>query len=489
MADGARRITGWLLSGPGWIRLGLALAFPLIATIVALPLRRADATSAVAALVYLLAVVAAALVGGLRGGLASSVISFLGLNFFFTPPFHTFEVEKAEDIVALFVFLIVSAIVANLFTQALGQRARAERREHETSLLYRLASRLLGRESLGGVLDEFAEDVVRLFDLARCEVRISSSEETKVQGGHFQSGPSFDEALGVEIPMRTEREEFGIVRVIPKTTGAFGDQERELAQAFVSQMALAVESIRLQEKTRSAQAEAEGSRIRAALFSSVTHDLRTPLSSIKASATSLLEEGVSFDASQREELLRTIAEESDRLNRLIGNLLDLSRLRAGALVPEKVPTPIDEVIEGVVSRMGRILDGLRIDIRIKDGIPPVPIDVLQIDQVLSNLLENAARYSPDDSEIQVRASKWQSSVEIEVADRGPGIPPEDRERVFQEFFRGGSEDRRGGAGLGLSIARAIVAAHGGSMRIHETPGGGATVGFSLPTRGGQDRGD
>jgi two-component system sensor histidine kinase KdpD len=329
-------------------------------------------------------------------------------------------------------------------------------------------------------LDEFAEDLASLFDLARCEVWVVAKDGTQAPGGHFGEDEALDASLTVELPMRTDREQFGVVRIVPQEEGSFGDEERKLAEAFVSQMALAMESVRLQEKTRSAEAEAEASRIRAALFSSVTHDLRTPLSSIKASATSLLEEGVSFDDSQREELLRTIAEESDRLNRLIGNLLDLSRLRAGALVPEKVFTPIEEVIEGVASRMRKLLSDHRLKVRVRTGIPPVPIDVLQIDQVLSNLLENAARFAPPESEIEVKATKWQSSVEIEVSDRGPGIPAEDRERVFQEFYRRDSEYRKGEAGLGLSIARAIVAAHGGSMWIHETPGGGATVGLRLP---------
>jgi two-component system sensor histidine kinase KdpD len=469
----------WLTTRPAWIRIVLASACPIVATLLALPIPRASATSTVAAMIYLLAVVAAALVGGFRGGLLASGISFLGLNFFFTPPFHTFAVEKPEDIVALVVFLIVSAVVANLFTQLVQQRERAQRRERETGLLYDLASRLLGRETTDGVLDEFARDVAGLFDLARCDVYVTNDAEAVERAAHFESG-EVKEMSAFDIPMRTERENYGFVRVMPRENAAFGEEEKTLAEAFVSQVALALESATLLERARKAQAEAETSRIRAALFSSVTHDLRTPLSSIKASATSLLEEGVSFDAPQREDLLKTIAEESDRLNRLIGNLLDLSRLRAGALVPEKIPTPIEDVIEAVVSRLRNVVDDGRVQVRLREGIPPIPMDVLQIDQVLSNLLENAARYAPRNSDIEIKVARWHSSVEVEVSDRGPGISAEDEERVFEDFYRGRAGDGSPGAGLGLSIARAIVQAHGGEMWIHPTPGGGASVGFKLP---------
>lgn len=373
----------------------------------------------------------------------------------------------------------MSAVVANLFTQLLSQRGRAERRERETGLLYHLASRLLGRDSTDGVLDEFAREIVELLDLAKCETYVKGHDAALEPVAHFQGGSLPEQANSFEIPLKTEREEFGMVRLFPRDEGSFGESERAIAQAVVTQVALAMESVTLLERTREAQAEAETSRIRAALFSSVTHDLRTPLSSIKASATSMLEEGVSFDPSQRRDLLKTIAEESDRLNRLIGNLLDLSRLRAGALVPEKIPAPIEDVVEAVVARLRKVLDDRRVQVQIKDGIPPVPMDVLQIDQVLSNLLENAARHSSSDGEIEIKATRWHNSVEVEVADRGTGIPPEERDRVFEEFYRG-EADREGGAGLGLSIARAIVQAHGGEMWIHETPGGGATVGFRLP---------
>jgi two-component system sensor histidine kinase KdpD len=226
--------------------------------------------------------------------------------------------------------------------------------------------------------------------------------------------------------------------------------------------------------------EAEASRTRAALFSSVTHDLRTPLASIQASASSLLEQGVPFSAEQREELLRTILEESERLNRLVGNLMDLSRVRAGALTPSKEAIPIEELVSSVIGRLRGRLEARVVRVRIREDLPPVPMDVVQMDQVLTNLLENAATFSPPGTEITVTAVRWEQQVELRVADRGPGIAPDERARVFDEFYRRDVGEARGGTGLGLAISKAIVTAHGGQMWIGETPGGGTTVGVRLP---------
>lgn len=475
----------WLSRRSGVARLSLAGGCAALATVLALPLRDRSTTTTVPALIYILGVVVAAVVGGIRGGLAASFLSFLGLNFFFTPPFYTFEVEKPEDIVALVVFLIVSTVVANLFTQLQRQRERAASRETETRVLYQMASRLLGAGSQKRVLEDFARELSDLLHLSRCEVYISNGEGPAKMIAGFSEPASWN-GSHLDLPLRTDRMELGFVRMSPKAENVIDARHREVAEAFVSQVAMAIESLKLHEQTQAAQAQAETSRVRAALFSSVTHDLRTPLSSIKAAATSLLEEGVSFEEPQRIDLLKTIAEESDRLNRLIGNLLDLSRLRAGAFRPEKLPTPIEDVIEAVSWRFRKLDPDREIHVKIRQPIPPVAIDVLQIDQVLTNLLENAVRYSPTGTKIEIGARKWQHSVEVEVADGGPGIKGDERNKAFEEFFRGKASSRFAGSGLGLTIARAIVEGHGGSMWIHETPGGGATVGFRLPI-GASDR--
>ncbi|MGH2704651.1 MAG: sensor histidine kinase [Actinomycetota bacterium] len=469
-AAGSRRGT--------WIRLSAALLLSVAATLVAGATGTESTTNA--ALLYLVAVVGAALFGGVRAGLVASVLSFLGLNFFFTPPFRTLAVERVDDVVALFVFLLVSSLVATLLSRALNEQARAEARERENFLLYQLSSNLLGREALEDVLSEVSRDLVDLFG-APVEIRIRAPEgEMKLVASESKRDRADGPSDPFEIPLRTERGDVGLLRLLLPAGKQLDQAQRELAEACATQIALALEAARLDRETREARAEAEASRIRAALFSSVTHDLRTPLSSIRACATSLLEEGVEFAPAQREDLLRTIVEETDRLNRLIGNILQLSRLRAGALVPRKIVTPVEDVIQPVVARLGRLLDGRTLRVRVREGIPPVPVDVVQLDQALSNVLENSARYAPPGSEVEIQARRWQESVEILVSDQGPGIAAEDRERVFQEFYRGGGADAGGSSGLGLAIARAIAVAHGGSAWVQETPGGGATIGLRLP---------
>jgi two-component system sensor histidine kinase KdpD len=222
------------------------------------------------------------------------------------------------------------------------------------------------------------------------------------------------------------------------------------------------------------------------MFSSVTHDLRTPLASIKAGVTSLLDPSVEYDTRQESELLTTILEETDRLNRLVGNILDLARIRAGALSPVRSDSSLDETVEAVVARMRPRLDHVTVDLRIRDDLPDVPVDGMQMDQVLTNLLENAARYSPAGSTVQVSAAAFRDRAQVRVVDHGPGVPPEDRERVFEAFYRGERSPETPGSGLGLAIANAIVTAHGGRIWIEGAPAGGTAVVFEIPIQEGAE---
>jgi two-component system sensor histidine kinase KdpD len=214
------------------------------------------------------------------------------------------------------------------------------------------------------------------------------------------------------------------------------------------------------------------------LFSSVTHDLRTPLATIKAGITSLLEDDAVHDEASRRELLETALAETDRLNRLLGNLLDLARIEAGALTPSKEPVAIDEVVEAVLHRLEGRTGAVRVRTQFRES-PDVLADPVQIDQVVTNLVENAVRFSPAGGEVTVSVAPWKNAVQVRVTDRGPGIPAGERERVFEAFYRGDADDRSG-SGLGLAIVRAIVLAHGGRIRAEGSPAGGASVVFELP---------
>ena len=451
--------------------MAVAVAGPVVATAVgSIPSPRG---TAVPALLYLLVVVAAAVVGYLWPALLAAALSFIALDYFFTAPIHTFVVSKAEDLFVLAVFLIVAAAVSAAISAALEQRARAESREHQVRALYNLTTRLLAGASLDELLRDLAASLRRLYGLTGCRVLVREEEgerERAVSG-------SMDGEL-TAIPLVADGRPIGTIEMAGPAPG--GGPEREVLETFAGQLALALERARLGEEASQARLEAEASRIRAALFSSVTHDLRTPLASITASASSLLEEGVPFSEEQRRDLLRTILEESVRLNRLVANLMDLSRLRAGALLPVKERVPFEEVVSSVIERLRPQLQGRAVRILIRDDIPPVPVDAVQMDQAITNIVENALGYSAPGTEIAIAAARWQSWIEVRIADRGPGIPEAERTRVFEEFYRRDVGDRRGGTGLGLAIARAVIQAHGGSMWIEDTPGGGTTVGFRIP---------
>jgi two-component system sensor histidine kinase KdpD len=452
----------------------VAVVGPVLATGLAtlLPHRAA----AVPALLYLLAVVAAGVAGHLWPALLAAAISFAGLDYFFTAPLHTFRVDKTEDLLVLAIFSLAAASVSAALSAALEQRARAEAQEHQVRALYNVTSRLLSGAGLDAVLRDLAGSLRTLYGLRGCRIVVLDPDGQP----HERASSGIVDGEVLTVPLSAERSLVGRIEMAGAPAGGIGGTEGEVLDTFVGQLALAIERTRLGEEASSARVEAEASRTRAALFSSVTHDLRTPLASIQASASSLLEEGVPFSAEQREELLRTILEESERLNRLVGNLMDLSRLRAGALTPSKEAIPIEDVVSSVIARLRPRLEGRQIRVQTKEDLPPVPMDVVQMDQVLTNLLENAAAFSPAGTDIVITAIRWQEKIEVRVADRGPGIPPEERTRVFDEFYRRDVGDRRGGTGLGLAIARAIVTAHGGEMWIGETPGGGTTVGFRLP---------
>jgi two-component system, OmpR family, sensor histidine kinase KdpD len=449
----------------------IAVGLPgLVMLLAAMPFR---VSAAAAALGFVLAVTGAALIGGSAAGLVASVVSFLALNLLFTEPRGTFSVRKTEDLVALVVFLLVAAVVGTLVSRANALRHRAERREREARLLQHLGTRLLSGTPLESVFESFGRALVDLTGLAGYEV-IQQGRPPVVVGTIEGQG-----LLREDFPVLVGDDRVAEIRTYARQAeSGLRVEERHLIGTFAGQMALAMESSRLASEARGARIDAERSSLQAALFSSVTHDLRTPLASILASVTGLQDTDAKLTTRGRSELQDTIYQEAHRLNRLVGNLMDLSRLRAGALVPSKRPTAIEEVVEGVLARMEPALRGHRLNVLLREDLPMVPADVVQIDQALTNILENAAKFSPPGSEITVHAARWENTVQVRIADRGPPIPADLRERVFEPFVRG--DDGAAGTGLGLAIARAVVVAHGGRIWIEDAPGGGTSVVLRLP---------
>jgi two-component system sensor histidine kinase KdpD len=301
-------------------------------------------------------------------------------------------------------------------------------------------------------------------------------ESTVTVEASDQPSPGPPEVLTIGVAGRA----LGEISARPPAGQVIDPEEREVIQAFAGQLGLALESMRMADQAREAELKAEADQLRAALFSSVTHDVKTPLASITASVTSLLHGDGTFSEVSTAEHLETIREEALRLDRLLGNLLDLSRLRAGALVPKKVSLAIDEVIEKVVARAKRHDAGREIRINIRDELPEVDADVVQIDQLLTNLVENAAKFSPPGTAITISAVGGPHVVRVSVADEGSGIPRDLRMRIFEPFERG--DDKTSGTGLGLAIARAVATAHDGRIWVTGAPMGGAMFVFELPVR-------
>jgi two-component system sensor histidine kinase KdpD len=431
------------------------------------------------ATLYVGAVAFSAAAGGTAAGVLASAISFLALNFFFTPPLRTLAVNRPEDLIALVVFLVVSIITGLLLSDALTQKSRAQRREIQSGLLNRFANRLLSGHELEVVLGELARGIVELFGLNRCELQTMMTTPVTVTS-------NADEGESHELELVSKGRVIGNLRIaLPASRGRLDQEELTVLRSLAGQLALALESVRLREDMKRVSLEAETSRLRAALFSGVTHDLKTPLSVITASVTSLLD-GSGFSLRQRHDHLEAIRQEAEHLNRVVNNLLDLSRLRAGALSPSKLPAPIDELIEAVIARMHSLLEGRDVSMDVSETLPEVPMDVVQMDQVLTNLLENAVKFSPPGSPVRISAVGNSRVVRVTVTDRGPGIAEADRGRVFQPFERG--DGQASGTGLGLAISNAIVVAHGGRMWARAAVGGGAALTFELPVEEhGSDR--
>lgn len=460
-------------------RVGLAgVGFPAVATAVALLINRSSGVTAVS--LYLLAVVLAAAAGGLCSGLIGAALSFGGYIFFFTAPRFTFRVQAVQDVVAAIVLLLVALVVGFLVARVLDERERTGRRERDARLLGYLATKLLSGEQLPRVLDDFAQALLDPFDLVRCDVR-ATLDGSEVRA--LATRPGAPQAVGPTelVPIVIGNVPFGTLSA-GRAPGAhpFTATERSLLEATAKQAALAIERARLDSRVRGAQLDAETNQLRAALFSSVTHDLRTPLASIKAGVTSLLSEDVAHDLAQRRELLTTVAEETDRLNRLVGNIMDLAKIRAGALTPAREPAAVDELAQAAIARLRPQLRDVEVRLHVRPDLPEVYVDPVQIDQVLTNLLENAALHSPPGGEVVVSAAPFHESVQVRIVDRGRGIPVAERERVFEAFYRGDAAPERPGSGLGLAIARAVVVAHGGRIWIEGAPGGGTSVVFELP---------
>jgi two-component system sensor histidine kinase KdpD len=476
------------------------------------------------ALVFLTAILFSAVWFGRGPSLFACMVAVLAYNFFFLPPIYTFTIADPENVVALFFFAVVALIASNLAARVRGQAVAARLRAKTTDDLYQFSRKLTVAVTLDDLLWATAHQIAMMLKVrvvlllpddqhaedrsgASISVRAGFPPEDVLDEGDLAAakwcweknhvaGRGSDTLPGARwlfLPMRTGRGPVGVVGVIRDEEGLslLPDQQRLLA-ALTDQAALAIERVLLVRDLAMARLQAETDRLRSALLTSISHDLRTPLASILGSATSLTSRGVALDGPTAQALLGTIVDEAYRLNRFIGNLLDMTRLESGALKPRGSLIELSDVFGAALSRAARILEHHAVDLDVAADLPMLKLDVVLFEQVLFNLLDNSAKYAPSGSRIQIRAYREGDHVVVQVIDEGEGIPPQDVERIFDKFYRagghhadgepsGGGDRQRAGTGLGLAICRGFIEAMDGTIvASNRTDRPGAVITITLP---------
>lgn len=422
-------------------------------------------------LLFLLMVVAVALVGGMWPALTAAVLGFALLNWFFTPPLHTLTVADPENLLALVIFVLVAAMVSTVVDQAASRSREAARARADAEVLATLAGHVLrGEAALTSLLARLRE-VYGLTSVTLLERDGDSWRMVATAGGPPCASPGVaDTDVGIDEDL--------VLAVRGRLLDA---ADRQVLEAFAAEAAVALRQQRLREEAERAKPLAEADKMRTALLAAVSHDLRTPLASAKAAVESLRNTSIDWSPMDRAELLATADESLVKLNRLVANLLDMSRLQAGVLGVSLEPVALEEVVPRAIDDLEELRDRLEGDISV--NLPEVEADPALLERVLVNLMANAVRYSPPGSPVLVTASQLGDNVEIRVVDRGPGIPPEAHERVFMPFQRLGDRDNHTGVGLGLALSRGLTEAMGGTLTLEETPGGGLTMIVSLRSAG------
>jgi two-component system sensor histidine kinase KdpD len=473
----------------------------------------ANVSPTTVALTYLLVILLLAANWGLRFAIVASIAASLGFNFFFLPPIGTFTIAGTQNWVALLVFLATALIASNLSNRIKEEAEASNRRRRELELLYDFGQRLLLTESEAELLKSIPQSIVTAFRTAGAALYLSEGERVYLsnpkdmqvsldelrEAVHSRASQPIASADGNSSPHALLPLTVG-VRPIGSVMVEGNLPSLETLEAMGSLVALSIQRAGAVDKLARADAANESERLRAALLDSVTHDLRTPLTSIKASVTSLLShsEGkeppdgtavASADESpggvltpaQRLELLTVIDEESDRLNNLIAQAIEMASLDAHEVQLEIAPHPVQQVVSSALENSADLLQGRVVEVRMPDSLPRVNIDPVWIEKVLVHLLENAVKYSPAEESIFISAEHEGGNLIVSVADRGIGIDATEQSMIFDKFYRGQSQRYRvAGTGMGLAISKAIVESHGGTISVTSQSGSGSVFSFTLP---------
>jgi two-component system, OmpR family, sensor histidine kinase KdpD len=460
-------------------------------------------------MVFLLGVVFVAARYGRGPGILASIASVVVLDFVFVPSYMSFQVEDVQHLFTVAVMLVIALVISRLTSRIRDHAEAAERREQRIEALYSLSRELATQTGSENLARAAAQQALATFGGSAAIYVPDGANETKALSRVGADGDPHEDdldavrwvlahgrAAGAGTENRPNARDYylplvgaggvvGVLAVHPRQTDSLHeDDQRQLLDTFTHQIAGALDRDRLARQVQAAQVEAETERLRSSLLSSVSHDLRTPLAVIAGASSSLLAADAGLDLDTRRELCQTIFDDSQRLARLVDNLLDMTRIESGSMTVDKQLHVLEEIVGSVLHRLRGALAEHVVTTRLPADLPLVPLDDALIEQVLVNLLENARKYVPAGAAVEISAWAEDSHVTVEVADRGPGLAPGEEQHVFEKFYRGRtSAAGRRGAGLGLAICRAIVAAHGGRIWAENRPEGGASFRFTVPLPG------
>ena len=457
-------------------------------------------------LVLLAAIVGVAVRYGLWPSMFATVCASLSYNFFFLPPIYTFTIIEPTNIAAFLLFTIVALIASSLAGRGQHQTTAAHERIRSVESLYAFSRKLAGAGALDDVLWATAYQIASMLKV-RVVLLLPDGGSIALKGGYppedtldegdlaaarwvwennRPAGRDSDTLPGAKwlfLPMRTGRGAVGILGITRDDTGVLlRSEQRRLLDALADQGALAIERVHLVEDIDRVKRTAETDRLRSALLTSISHDLKTPLAAVLGAVSALRDLAGSLDNASKSELLATIIDESERLNRFIANLLDMTKLESGAIVPNAAPHAVGEIVDGALRRAGKILSRHRVEVDLRPGLPMIAVDAVLFEQALFNLLDNAAKYAPAGTTVTIRGWRDEAGVRLQVLDEGDGIPEGDLERIFDKFYRAQKGDQvRAGTGLGLAISRGFVEALRGKITAaNRADRTGASFTITLP---------
>ena len=469
-----------------WLRniLRHAVCLVIVLAISAVYLKLIPVNATTAALTFLLAVLLVATMWGLAEAVTTSVAAVLAFNFFFLPPVGTFTIEDPQNWVALLAFLITAITASQLSARAQRRTIEAQMRRRETEQLYALGRAILLDDNFDRILPNAATDVARIFQVEQVALYDAAGGKTFRHGAEVdqaqllqvaQSGAAFhkaDEKYTIA-PLHLGGKPVGSLAIRGETGATL-----TLVEAIANLIAIGLERARAIERAASAEAARRNEELRAAMLDGLAHDLKTPLTAIKASVTSLISRYPRTEA-RREELLSIVDEETDRLHRIVSEAIQMARIDAGKVSLQRSPHALHEIVTGALGVLK--LSPARVRLDIPGELPQLSVDADLVGQALKQLLDNADRYSPAESPIEVSARVVDDSIVVSVGDSGPGVTPDEQSRIFDKYYRGRHSARfPGGTGMGLSIAKGIVEAHGGRMSVSGRPEGGSIFSLRLP---------